>query len=417
MFTSYVQTVLQRCDELALISQNPDYIDRRYLTKEHKLANQLVASWMEQAKMRTWQDEAGNQWGSYQSPYENAETLIIGSHLDTVPNSGKYDGILGVLLPLSLVQWFADNAIDLPFNLEIVGFADEEGTRFGTTLLGSRAVAGTWQDRWAGLLDKNNVTVAAALREFGLNINNIHNASRAQSGLLGFVEVHIEQGPVLESQHLPVGIVSGIAGAKRYKIDIEGHAGHAGTVPMALRQDAIAGAAEMILAIEQAAIEHEVVATVGQIQSQTNAVNVISGNATISLDVRSLDNSKRDQCIEQIKSKVAHIAQLRGLKVAEHLTHEADATLCHPEIMSQLEAACAMNNINPFVLSSGAGHDAMAMADLCPTGMLFVRCAKGISHHPAESVTFEDVKDTMLVLKSYVEQLAKQYGESSELVA
>ncbi|MBU2876370.1 MULTISPECIES: allantoate amidohydrolase [Alteromonadaceae] len=417
MFTSYVQTVLKRCDELALISQSPEYIDRRYLTNEHKLANQLVASWMEQANMQTWQDEAGNQWGCYKSPYPDAETLIIGSHLDTVPNSGKYDGILGVLLPLGLVQWFADNSITLPFNLEIVGFADEEGTRFGTTLLGSRAVAGTWQDRWASLLDKDGLTVATALRDFGLNINNIHNASRAQSNLLGFVEVHIEQGPVLESQNLPVGIVSGIAGAKRYKIEIEGHAGHAGTVPMALRQDAIAGAAEMILAIEQAAIEHEVVATVGQIQSLTNAVNVISGKVDISLDVRSLDNSKRDLCIEQIKQKVEYIAQIRGLTVTEHLTHEADATLCHPDIMSQLESACAMNRIKPFVLSSGAGHDAMAMAELCPTGMLFVRCAKGISHNPAESVNFEDVNDTLLVLKSYVDQLAKQYGESSELVA
>ncbi|GAC14755.1 allantoate amidohydrolase [Aliiglaciecola lipolytica] len=417
MFTSYVHTVLKRCDELALISQSPEYIDRRYLTNEHKFANRLVASWMEQANMQTWQDEAGNQWGCYKSPVENAQTLIIGSHLDTVPNSGQYDGILGVLLPLSLIQWFADKSITLPFNVEIVGFADEEGTRFGTTLLGSRAVAGTWQDRWASLSDKQGLTVATAMRDFGLNINNIHNAGRDKNSILGFVEVHIEQGPVLESQNLPVGIVSGIAGAKRFSIEIVGHAGHAGTVPMALRQDAIAGAAEIILAIEQAAIEHDVVATVGQINSLTNAVNVISGKVDISLDVRSLDNSKRDLCIEQIKQKTQQIAQLRGLHVNETLTHDADATLCHPSIMSQLELACEINAIKPFVLSSGAGHDAMAMAELCPTGMLFVRCAKGISHHPAESVNFEDVNATMLVLKSYVQQLAKQYGENSELVA
>lgn len=405
--TPYAKKVMKRCEKLAQFSQHPDYIDRRYLTKEHKSANLQVAKWMQQAGMRTWQDEAGNQWGSYRSSSPNAKSLIIGSHLDTVPDSGKYDGILGVLLPISLVQYFHDHKQSLPFHLDIVAFADEEGTRFGTTLLGSRAVAGTWQEKWGCLRDSDDINLSSAMREFGLDINKIHAAARSVDDTMGFLEIHIEQGPVLESRGLPVGVVDGIAGAKRFEISVVGHAGHAGTVPMELRQDALAGSAQMIVMIEKAAKEHGVVATVGQIHSSSNAVNVINGNVVFSLDVRSLDNQKRDRCIDEIMNAIEHIAGYRGLDAKIRMTHDADATHCDKMLMDELRIACENSGIEPFNLSSGAGHDAMAIADLCPVAMLFVRCAKGISHHPSEAVTFEDVLNAMLVARSFIELKAR----------
>ncbi|WJG11292.1 allantoate amidohydrolase [Aliiglaciecola sp. LCG003] len=411
----YALTILQRCNELALISQHQDYIDRRYLTNEHRASNEKVALWMRQANMKTWQDEAGNLWGSYKSSIPNAPTFVLGSHLDTVPNSGKYDGILGVLLPLSLIEYYQQHNIELPFNLDVVGFADEEGTRFGTTLLGSRAVAGTWQDKWASLRDSDGIELAQAMRMFGLDINRVHNASRGNEQLLGFMEVHIEQGPVLESQAMPVGIVSGIAGAKRFAIKVKGHAGHAGTVPMSLRQDAMTGAAEIILAIEKLAIEHGVVATVGQIASRTNAVNVISGEVELSLDIRSMDDVLRETCVTAIEQELNLIVARRALSLEIKLTHEAGATACDPIMMDELALAFEQNHMRAFSLSSGAGHDAMAMVDACPMSMLFVRCDKGISHHPSESVTLQDVNVALQITKSFMD--IKSNGLSTAQVA
>lgn len=414
---SYAHTIMRRCDQLSTISQHADYIDRRYLSAEHKKANQQVADWMRDANMRVWQDEAGNQWGRYESNIEGAKSLVIGSHLDTVPNSGKYDGILGVLLPLSYVQYLNDNNIHLPYHIDIVGFADEEGTRFGTTLLGSRAVAGTWLEKWATLKDQDDISLACAMRDFGLDINNIHNASLSSDDLLGFLEIHIEQGPVLESKSAAVGVVTGIAGAKRFNIDVIGHAGHAGTVPMALRQDALVGASEMLLAIEAAAIEHEIVATVGKIESASQAVNVISGQVTFSLDIRSLNNDSRDACLAQIEQNLESIAQMRGLKLNIKQTHDADATPCHKDMIGLLAQACEKAAMEPNLMSSGAGHDAMAIAHLCPMGMLFMRCAKGLSHHPEESVTTEDVLSTLRVLDLFCDIQGQKLKDMSDLVA
>lgn len=414
---AYAHNVMQRCDQLATISQHSDYIDRRYLSVQHKQANELVASWMREANMRVWQDEAGNQWGRYVSSHQNAKSLVIGSHLDTVPNSGKYDGILGVLLPLSYIQYLHDNHISLPYHIDIVGFADEEGTRFGTTLLGSRAVAGTWQDKWASLKDNNEISIATAMRTFGLEINNIHNAAADPDDLLGFLEIHIEQGPVLESKGASVGVVTGIAGAKRFNIEVTGHAGHAGTVPMALRQDALVGSAEMLIAIERLAIQSELVATVGKINSASQAVNVISGHVEFSLDIRSLNNEIRDDCLQQIELELERIAQQRGLVLNIKQSHEADATPCHPEMISKLVKACEQSSMVPHLISSGAGHDAMALAHLCPMGMLFVRCEKGVSHHPEESITTDDVVCTLDVLRSFCEGEAQKLSNTSDLVA
>lgn len=398
--------IMKRCEALASISQSPGIIDRRYLTPQHKQANLVVADWMREAGMTCWEDQAGNQWGCRKSSKPNAQTLLIGSHLDTVPNSGKYDGILGVLLPISLMQHYQEAGRELPFHVEIVAFADEEGTRFGTTLLGSRAVANTWQDKWAGLTDIDNIKLADAMRTFGLNVNHVHKASRADADLLGFLEVHIEQGPVLEARDIPVGIVDGIAGARRFSIEITGQAGHAGTVPMQMRQDALAGAADIILAAENMANKHHIVATVGRIESFPNAVNVISGASNISLDVRSLDNEKRDAAINELFQLINDIGYSRSLKINIKQTHEAQAVQCDDNIIRQLKTSCKRAGLADFCLPSGAGHDAMAIAELCPTGMLFVRCEKGISHHPAEAVKVQDVHAALVVVDEFVKQNA-----------
>lgn len=408
LLTQYAQQVMERCETLAKISQCANYIDRRYLTPEHKLANLQVADWMNTAGLQTWQDEAGNQWGRYTSPVANAKTLIIGSHLDTVPNSGKYDGILGVLLPISLIQAKIEHNHSLPFNIDIVAFADEEGTRFGATLLGSRAVAGTWQDEWAKLKDENGVSLAEAMTEFGLDIKQVSSATRSVQSQLGFFEVHIEQGPVLEAEELAVGIVSGIAGARRFNISVTGQAGHAGTVPMAMRQDAMSAAAEMILCIESLALKNQLVATVGCISASPNAVNVIAGRVEFSLDIRSMDDSKRDTTVDVIEQALNTIAEQRNVRINIEQTHSAQAVMCDENIMNLLSIGLTSVGLTDYTLASGAGHDAMAMANLCPTGMLFVRCDKGISHHPAEAVMVSDVEIAMRAVDSFLQALSEQ---------
>jgi allantoate deiminase len=403
---SYASLTYQRCDWLAQYSQDTSCMDRRYLTKEHKLANNQVSLWMQEAGMKVWQDEAGNQWGALQSAFPNAPTLVIGSHLDTVPNGGKYDGILGVLLPISIVQYLKDNHQTLAFNLQIVGFGDEEGTRFGATLLGSHAVAGTWQENWATLTDGNGICLAQAMREFGLDINRIRHGAR-NNDINAFLEIHIEQGPVLEAQNLSVGIVNAIAGARRFKCVVTGMAGHAGTVPMVMRQDALAGAAEMILTIELIAKEQNVVATVGKLSCLSGATNVISGKTEFSIDIRSEDDRQRDKAFAQIEQRLHKIAVNRRLTLDILQTHQASAVTCDKELQNKLACSIEKAEITPFTLTSGAGHDTMAMANICPVAMLFMRCAKGISHHPAEAICSNDVEQAMNVVLHFFDEYQK----------
>lgn len=408
-FQSYAQEVFKRCDALALHSQSYEGMDRRYLTPEHSMANLQTAQWMEKAGMQTWMDEAGNQWGKYACENADAPSFLMGSHIDTVPNGGIYDGILGVLLPVSLVQYLKDNGIRLPFHLEIVAFGDEEGTRFGTTLLGSRAITGLWQQQWADLVDINGVSIKDALANFGCNFDDVHKASRLKDRILGFLETHIEQGPILEAEQLPVGNVSGIAGAKRFNLKVKGSAGHAGTVPMDMRQDALVASAEMIQAIEEVATELGVVATVGRIANYPNAVNVIPGSVEFSIDIRSEIDSRRDSTIEILQQILGKIAQKRKVTLDWEMTHDANAVACDPRMQHILSGAISDAGFRPTSMPSGAGHDAMALADICPVGMLFVRCEKGISHHPAESVMIEDIEAALHVLVNFIDLYAHEY--------
>jgi len=404
-YDKVAQQVMARCDELGRISQSDECLDRRYLTKEHQQANQLVAEWMTQAGMSTWQDAAGNLCGRLESKQPNAPTYLLGSHLDTVPNGGKYDGMLGVLAPLCLIQAWQQAGVELPFYLDLVGFGDEEGTRFRSTLLGSRALTGQWPESWAELTDQDGISLRQAMQEFGLAFDQVHQAKIETESLLGYLELHIEQGPVLEDKNLPVGVVTAIAGAKRYALTVTGMAGHAGTVPMGLRQDALCAVSEMVLAVEKVAQQHGIVATVGQINNRPNGVNVISGSTQFSLDIRSEFDDKRDAALQQIMTEMEAIAARRNVQLSMEQTHAADAVHCDPRLQNVLSNAIQTTGYESLALPSGAGHDAMAIADICPVAMLFMRCDKGISHHPAEAILEEDVAVTLAVLDKAIQQL------------
>ena len=398
-FSDAAALVMARCEALGSLSQNPTCLDRRYLTEQHKLANQLTSGWMIEAGMTTWQDSVGNIWGRYTSAVPNAPRLIIGSHLDTVPNGGKYDGMLGVVAPVTLMAMFSGEGRQFPFHIDIVGFCDEEGTRFGTTLLGSRALTGKWQDEWRRLKDEDGISLEDAMKNFGLDFDAINSATIAQTDLLGYLELHIEQGPVLEQENLPVGVVNAIAGAKRFSLTVTGMAGHAGTVPMSMRHDALCASAEMILAVESISQQRPgVVATVGKIENAPNGVNVISGRCQFSLDIRSEEDPLRDAALAEILQKINDIAVLRNVELKIEQTHSAPAVHCDSALQNTLLKGVTEAGIVPKVLASGAGHDAMAMAEICPVAMLFTRCKGGISHHPAESITTEDVAASLAVM-------------------
>ncbi|MBZ2163110.1 allantoate amidohydrolase [Alteromonas stellipolaris] len=398
-FSDAAALVMARCEALGSLSQNPTCLDRRYLTEQHKLANQLTSGWMIEAGMTTWQDSVGNIWGRYTSAVPNAPRLIIGSHLDTVPNGGKYDGMLGVVAPVTLMAIFSGEGRQFPFHIDIVGFCDEEGTRFGTTLLGSRALTGKWQDEWRRLKDEDGISLEDAMKNFGLDFDAINSATIAQTDLLGYLELHIEQGPVLEQENLPVGVVNAIAGAKRFSLTVTGMAGHAGTVPMSMRHDALCASAEMILAVESISQQRPgVVATVGKIENAPNGVNVISGRCQFSLDIRSEEDTLREAALAEILQKINDIAVLRNVELKIEQTHSAPAVHCDSALQNTLLKGVTEAGIEPKVLASGAGHDAMAMAEICPVAMLFTRCKGGISHHPAESITTDDVAASLAVM-------------------
>ena len=384
-----------------------DAICRVYLSPEHQAANAQVLQWMAEAGMTTQIDAVGNVRGRYAASVDDAPVLIIGSHLDTVPDAGAYDGILGVLLGITAVAELNASGTRLPFAIEVIGFGEEEGVRFGTTLMTSRALAGTWQNDWWDLTDENGVSVREAFEQFQLDPSALADAMLPGDQVLAYVEVHIEQGPVLEAAGLPLGVVTAIAGAKRMQVCIRGVAGHAGTTPMDLRRDALVAAARAIALAEDVARRFEVVATVGQIRCQPGGVNVIPGVAEFSLDIRSGDDAKRDAALAEFVSTLEKDCAGRSLELDIQQTHAADAAPCAPYLQNVLAQALDACDVEVKELASGAGHDAMAMADLCDVAMLFVRSPAGISHNPAESVIPADVALAHQVLVEFLQQLAR----------
>jgi allantoate deiminase len=398
---------MARLDALAAFTDEPGRLTRLFLTPSHKAAAEQVAAWMREAGMAVEIDAAANVVGRYAGTDPAAPAMLLGSHIDTVRKAGRYDGTLGVVVAIEAVAALHRRGERLANPIEVLAFGDEEGVRFPVTLTGSRAVAGAFDPADLAAADGEGVTVRDALAAFGCDPARVGSCARRPADVLAYVEVHIEQGPVLEREGLPLGIVTAINGASRYRVAVYGATGHAGTVPMALRRDALAAAAEMMLAIEARAREEaDLVATVGEIAAGPGAVNVIPGAVTFSLDLRAPDDAQRRRAGADILVAIETIAARRGVGVEIVRTHEAAAVACDPDLIARLAAAVEACGMRVRLLPSGAGHDAMAIAALCPVGMLFVRCTGGISHNPTESIRPEDADAAIRVLVAFLTNLS-----------
>ncbi|HEX3720170.1 MAG TPA: allantoate amidohydrolase [Verrucomicrobiae bacterium] len=404
-----VERIVDRLESLGKISEEPDRLTRTFASQAMRRANDLVGSWMTQAGMIVRQDAVGNLIGHYPSVRPDSRKLLLGSHLDTVRNAGKFDGALGVLLAIACIEQLRN---PVPFSIEVIAFADEEGVRFQSTYLGSRAVAGVFDVRDLERIDAGGTTMAECIRAFGGDPACVESCRFDAKDLIGYVEAHIEQGPVLESRGHAIGIVSAIAGQTRAQIDFQGIAGHAGTVPMASRKDAFCAAAEFTLAVEQQAREiSELVATVGQVAIEPNASNVIPGFVRITLDVRSRDDATRQTACESLRQTVAKISQRRQVRGSWQIVQENPSTPCSQELSALLRQAAAKHQPNLITLPSGAGHDAAVMAKITPVAMLFVRCRGGVSHHPDESATSEDMSVALGALSDFISLLASRHED------
>ncbi|MBT1714398.1 allantoate amidohydrolase [Enterobacter dykesii] len=413
------ERVMARADALAAISESPDALTRVYLSTQHLQANQLVGQWMSQAGMTVWQDSVGNICGRYEGAQEGAQAVLLGSHLDTVRNAGRYDGMLGVLAAIEVVDSLHQQGVHLAQAIEIVGFCDEEGTRFGITLLGSRGITGTWPQGWLEKADASGTSVAQAMTLVGLDPARVIHAARRQEDFSAYLELHIEQGPCLEQEALALGVVEAINGARRLNCRFTGEAGHAGTVPMHHRRDALAAAAEWMVIIENATRQQggNLVATVGELRCLPGAVNVIPGEVQLSLDIRGPQDAPLDRLLNDLLEHAQAIASRRALDFSAEEFYRIAATPCDFHLQNVLGEAVTSVQGRSLSLPSGAGHDAIAIAERWPVGMLFVRCKGGVSHHPAESVMAEDVALAIEAFSRAVIQLAESVTPAPAYIA
>jgi allantoate deiminase len=386
--------VIRWCRQLAKLSEDRNATTRTFLSKPMRDVHTALAAWMARAGMTVRVDAIGNIRGVYppQVPKVAPATVprfYIGSHLDTVPNAGAFDGVLGVVLATALIEMLAERRF--PFALEVIGFSDEEGVRFGAPFLGSRALAGAFDISLLDRTDAAGRSLRDAIKGFGLEPNRIADA-QAPANALGYLEFHIEQGPVLENLNLPLAVVDVISGQTRADLTFAGAAGHAGTTPMKMRKDALACAAAWITEVEREALTTTgLVATVGRIAIEPGAGNVVPGRAVVSLDVRHPADHMRTPAAERLLKLADEIATRRGLTVTCEPRLDQRSVAMDPGIAAMLDRALEQAGAPAHRMSSGAGHDAMMLADKMPVGMLFVRCEGGISHHPAENVREDDV--------------------------
>ncbi|TMB95708.1 MAG: allantoate amidohydrolase [Chloroflexi bacterium] len=399
---------MERLDILGALSEEAGRLTRPYGSESMRHANERVAEWMRAAGMTARQDNVGNLHGRLDGSRAGGPTLLLGSHLDSVRDAGKYDGPLGVIVAIAAIQRLHDSERRLPFALEVLAFADEEGLRFGSTYLGSAAVAGTFDSADLDRIDAEGISMREAMRHFGGDPDRIGDDRWTEGRPLGYVEVHIEQGPVLEARGVPVGIVSAIAGQNRYSLTFTGEAGHAGTVPMDRRRDALVAASEFVLAVESEAQKTPgLVATVGQLAVRPGAANVVPGETTVSLDVRHPDDAKRKASARKLLDISVQTAQRRNIDLTTRQLSENATVPCSPNLVAQLSRAVRDLGHPVHELASGAGHDAVAMSTLTDVAMLFVRCKGGVSHNPAESVESADVGVAIDVLGHFLELLAQ----------
>jgi allantoate deiminase len=396
------QEVISLCRKLAEFTEEPGHTTRTFLSPPMRDVHRELGGRMEQLGMSVSVDAAGNLRGLYPARTPGARRVIIGSHLDTVPHAGAFDGILGVVMGIAMVD--ALTSLRMPFAIEVIGFSEEEGVRFGVPFIGSHALVGTVDESLLALCDSQGSSVADAIRSFGLDPARLPEAQLANN-ILGYLEFHIEQGPMLESLNYPLGVVEAIAGQSRINVSFAGKAGHAGTTSMKLRRDALAGTAQWVTLVESvAASTSGLVATVGRLEIEPNARNVIAGSVLASLDVRHSDDAVRRHAVERMLNEAERIAADRGLVFASQQQLDQPAVAMNTILVERL--ACAVKSAGYAVhrMPSGAGHDAMVLATRIPAAMLFLRSPGGISHHPDENVLAEDVKAALNAGMHFLEQ-------------
>jgi len=398
--------VIAECRRIASMSEEPGRTTRRFLTPPMQAVHQYLRARMEALGMAVRVDAAGNLLGLWQPANAPARRLLIGSHIDTVPDAGAFDGVLGVVMALEFVEFVKE--MQLPLAIELIAFSDEEGVRFGVPFIGSRAVAGRFDSALLERKDADGITMADAIRAFGLDPALMEEAALDENAV-GFLEIHIEQGPVLEAEKLSLAAVTTIVGQTRLSLEFEGEANHAGTTPMKLRRDALAAAAEWIGGVEQLARSTDgLVATVGKIAVEPNAGNVIPGKATVSLDVRHAWDSARSGAVKQLLENAQEIAERRGLAVQHQVQLEQPAVPMDERLTSFVSDAIEAAGMPVKRMTSGAGHDAMVLASRVPTTMLFLRSPGGLSHHPGEAVLEEDVDAALRVGRFFLNRVAAE---------
>jgi hydantoinase/carbamoylase family amidase len=397
--------LLRQADALARFSEDAPRITRRYLTPQHRQAAEYLVARMREAGMSAGFDVLGNVVGRYEAEAEKAPVVMTGSHFDSVRNAGRYDGLFGILSAIACVKDLHARGRRLPYALEVVGFGDEEGVRFGATLIGSRAMAGSFDAAWLDCTDDDGVTMREALAAFGGAPERWRELDRRGRNVVAYVESHIEQGPVLLNEGLALGVVTAIAGTTRVRVHVTGLAGHAGTVPMGSRKDALTAACEMVLHVERHCETNAgLVGTVGRMTVQPGAINVIPQDVEFTVDVRSGEDAPRRAAVQALATTFAEIAERRRVRVDVAPFYELDAAPCDPALQRQFAAAIAAHGLPPRYLPSGAGHDAMVFPPVAPIAMLFVRCGNnGISHHPDETMTAEDAELATSVLLHFLE--------------
>jgi allantoate deiminase len=402
--TIRAEEVIARCKQLASFSEDPGSIRRTFLSPPMRDCHCEITKWLTAAGAEVTVDAAGNLRGFYAAARPAAPRLLLGSHLDTVPNAGAYDGVLGVVIAIALLESLERRR--LPFAIEVVGFSEEEGVRFGLPFIGSRALVGTLDEELLNRQDTNGISVRSAIKDFGLNPAEIPRAILSED-TLAYLEFHIEQGPVLESIGRPLGAVDTIAAQTRMAFEFLGRANHAGTTPMHLRHDAIAAAAEWIVVVERTAKNHPgLVATVGQIEAKPGATNVIAAAARLTLDVRHKSSDIRDGAVDALVRQAHEIADRRGLTVRQNVLLSQHAVAMDPFLVDQIQEAIRSTGCQPHRMTSGAGHDTMILVEKVPAAMIFLRSPGGISHDPAESVEVDDVAKALDCGLHLLEKLA-----------
>ena len=401
---SRAEQAIARCNTLASFSEDSGGIRRTFLSAPMRDCHRELTNWVMAAGAEVKVDPAGNLRAFYAAEKSDAPRLLLGSHLDTVPNAGAYDGILGVTIAISLLESLRGRR--LPFGIEVVGFSEEEGVRFAAPFIGSRALVGKLDDTLLNTQDRDGISIRSAIKEFGLNPAELPYA-KIHEDTFAYLEFHIEQGPVLDSLQLPLGVVEAIAGQTRMEFVFVGHANHAGTTPMHLRRDAIAAAAEWIIAVERIAHgEPALVATVGKIEAKPGATNVIAGEARVTLDLRHRTDQIRERAAAALTTLAEEIAGRRGIKLQNRELLSQRAVEMDKLLVGEIELAMRGAGCTPHHMISGAGHDAMILAEKVPAAMMFLRSPGGISHDPAESVITEDVAQALKCGSLLLQQLA-----------